>query len=102
MIEKINHYKYIKIKEPLEYNLSNGLEDPLVVKINLSVTEKIENHESKYFFRSKLTESISDNSIYIDFFISRELEIDDKLKKIKQYISNNPEILVKLFELNVV
>lgn len=102
MIKEINHYKYEELKEPLEFDISNGTEEALRVKVNLSASESIVNYQKKMFFRTKITESILGNSLYVDFFINKNLSFEDKIKKIKLYISTNPFILVKLFELNVV
>lgn len=102
MIKEINYYKYHKNIETLYFDVSNGSETPLSVKINLSASDSIKNYEGKLFFRSKITEDILDNSLFVDFFIFKELSIEEKFKKIKTYISLNPDILVKLLELNVV
>lgn len=102
MITEINRYKYEELKTPMEFDISNGVEAALRVKVNLSASEIVVNHQRKMFFRSKITESILGNSVYVDFFINKNINFEEKIKKIKSYISTNPYILVKLFELNVV
>lgn len=103
MIEKINNFKYTKYNELLHYNLSNGTEIPVNIKVTISVSEMVKGVKG-LFFRAKLTESILNNSLYIDFFhkSSKELSFNDKINKVKQYLVEDPVVLVKLFELNVI
>lgn len=102
MIKEIKHYSYEELKNAIEFDLSNGSEEPLRVKVSLAASEIIKNFEKKLFFRAKITEGMSGNSIYVDFFVNKEINFEEKIKKIKLYISTQPFILVKLFELNIV
>lgn len=103
MITKINIKKYETLKESLYFDLSNGSEKPLKLKVKIAISEVILNFENENFFRAKISESVLNNSRYIDFFdIDSDISFNSKVSLVKKFIRDTPELLVDLFELQVV
>lgn len=101
MINEIKILKYKELKEKMEFEISSGYEEPVTVKVSVSVSEELISKQQKLYFRAKITESLVLNSIYIDFNLNKKISFEEKINKVKQYLFLNPHKLAILFNFEV-